>query len=219
MKTRKLLLLLSICIAVLSCQKKQYASFQSSSTEQYFSVKKANNPQIEAIHQAKSIDVSPRFLASSKITEGLRSEIRNENLARINSRKKDLKSQFSTLKASYRQIKIDTLIKDKSLNSDSAKVNARLGRISRNLSLMGVGILYVAAIASKVAPILLPILGFTSLIFFIIGVVFGFKSKKGPNGKRSRKARTGIIIGLIPLINILAELILLGLVVLAFIIG
>ena len=219
MKTRKLLLLLSICIAVLSCQKKQYASFQSSSTEQYFSVKKANNPQIEAIHQAKSINVSPRFLASSKITEGLRSEIRNENLARINSRKKDLKSQFSTLKASYRQIKIDTLIKDKSLNSDSAKVNARLGRISRNLSLMGVGILYVAAIASKVAPILLPILGFTSLIFFIIGVVFGFKSKKGPNGKRSRKARTGIIIGLIPLINILAELILLGLVVLAFIIG
>ena len=219
MKTRKLLLLLSICLAVLSCQKKQYASFQSSSTEQYFSVKKANNPQIEAIHQAKSINVSPRFLASSKITEGLRSEIRNENLARINSRKKDLKSQFSTLKASYRQIKIDTLIKDKSLNSDSAKVNARLGRISRNLSLMGVGILYVAAIASKVAPILLPILGFTSLIFFIIGVVFGFKSKKGPNGKRSRKARTGIIIGLIPLINILAELILLGLVVLAFIIG
>ena len=84
---------------------------------------------------------------------------------------------------------------------------------------MGVGLLYVAAIASKVAPILLPILGFTSLIFFIIGVVFGFKSKKGPNGKRSRKARTGIIIGLIPLINILAELILLGLVVLAFIIG
>ena len=219
MKTRKLLLLLSICLAVLSCQKKQYASFQSSSTEQYFSVKKANNPQIEAIHQAKLIDVSPRFLASSKITEGLRSEIRNENLARLNSRKEDLKSQFSTLKASYRQIKIDTLIKDKSLNSDSAKVNARLGRISRNLSLMGVGILYVAAIASKVAPILLPILGFTSLIFFIIGVVFGFKSKKGPNGKRSRKARTGIIIGLIPLINILAELILLGLVVLAFIIG
>ena len=136
MKTRKLLLLLSICIAVLSCQKKQYASFQSSSTEQYFSVKKANNPQIEAIHQAKLIDVSPRFLASSKITEGLRSEIRNENLARINSRKKDLKSQFSTLKVSYRQIKIDTLIKDKSLNSDSAKVIARLGRISRNLILL-----------------------------------------------------------------------------------
>ena len=199
MKTRKLLLLLSMCLAVLSCQKKQYASFQSSATEQYFSDKKTNLPQIEAIHQAKPIDVSPRFVASSKITEGLHSEIRNENLARLNSRKEDLKSKFSTLKASYRQIKIDTLIKDKSLNSDSAKVNERRGRISRNLSLAGVGIFIVSSLLS-VVPVLGQVLAIISLILCLSGLIVGLKSKKEPDGKRSKLARTGITIGLIPLI-------------------
>ena len=199
MKTQKLLLLLSICLAVFSCHKKQYASFQSSSTEQSFSVKKTIISQIEATIQAKSMDVSPRFLASSKITEGLRSEIRNENLARINSRKKDLKSQFSTLKASYRQIKIDTLIKDKSLNSDSAKVNERRGRISRNLSLAGVGLSVMAYLLFFV-PVIAQVLAVISLILCLSGLIIGLKSKKESDGKRSKLARTGITIGLIPLI-------------------
>ena len=199
MKTQKLILLLSICLAVFSCQKKQYASFQSSATEQYFSDKKTNISQIEAIIQAKSMDVSPRFLASPKITEGLHAEIRNENLARINSRKKDLKSQFSTLKASYRQTKIDTLIKDKSLNSDSAKVNERRGRLSRNLSLIGIGIFIVSSLLS-VVPVLGQVLAIISLILCLSGLIVGLKSKKESDGKRSKLARTGITIGLIPLI-------------------
>ena len=213
MKTKKLILLLSICLAVFSCHKKQYASFQSSSTENYSSAKKATNPQIvplQVINPIKSIDVSPGFVASSKNTQELHAEMNNENLARLNSRKKDLKSQLSALKASYRQIKTDTLVKDKTTRTDLDKVSEKRAKLARNLSLIGVG-LAVAAILMAFTPAIIfsGFLAFPSLLISFIGAIIGFSTPKGTNGKRPKMAQTAIGLGLGFILLILISLLVL----------
>ena len=211
MKTQKLLLLLSICLAVYSCQKKQYASFQSSSTDTYSSAKKATNPQIvplQVINPIKSIDVSPGFVASSKNTQELHAEMNNENLARLNSRNKDLKSQLSVLKANYRQIKTDTLVKDKSRSLGD--VSEKRAKLARNLSLIGVG-LAVAALLMAFTPAIIfsGFLAFPSLLISFIGAIIGFSTPKGTNGKRPKMAQTAIGLGLGFILLILISLLVL----------
>ena len=198
MKTQKLLLLFAICLAVSSCQKKPYASFQSNLTENYSSAKSTGSRQIiplEAITQAKPINVTTSFLSSPKNTQELHAEIRNENLERLNSRKKDLKSQLSVLKANYRQIKTDTLVKDKSLSLD--KVSGKRAKLARNLSLIGVG-LAAAAILMAFTPAIIfsGFLAFLSLLLSFIGAIVGFSIPKGTNGKRPKMAQTAIGVGL-----------------------